>query len=1064
MKKQTNIEEHPTMKMNKRLTYIIFTSVLLLFGFTATAQVTVGGSVYGGGNEAMVGGSCSVLIDQDGALIETDVYGGGALAMVNTTDGTNPTSGKTTSVTLTQGTVNGSVYGGGLGKTTPENVPANVFGPVQVTVNGGSVEGSVFGCNNLNGTPKSTVEVVINGSDPTTGGGDDPKVYAIKGVYGGGNQAHYVPTSITKDYPLVTINGCNTSIENVFGGGKAAGVSQTNVIINGGDIGRAFAGGDGDNPSNTPAHVGYDNTEATPTTSNYPEPSDENGVGDANISVQGGTIGQVFGGSNKNGVIRDENTVDVAKTGDCAMKIKEVYGGGNMAAGNAGEITIGCTGTLKNNHFIYPDHIGDTLEGIGTVYGGANQADIANDITVNINNGIVNKVFGGNNQSGSVNGKIHVNINKTGSCDWYIGEVYGAGNVASYSDTTDVNIIAGTVYRNVYGGGNNITSDAQASPAGVLGSDVEMIGGTVLGGIYGGCNLKGTVINDSEVKIYGGAVGSAELLNATTPVVAQVFGGGLGEDTRVNGNVTVTVDKTDTNETNIYGDVYGGSALGQVNNAASDKTTVNVLDGVLHSEVKTVGGFPVYYGGNVFGGGLGKKAVPDDPDVEGDQSELAIEAKVYGTVTVNIGSCTPNGADPGEGDHTGNAYSGSATIQGNVYGCNNTYGSPQQNVTVNIYQTAHTQGVDEVGDPGYAIHNVFGGGNEADFRVNKTTTVNVFGCDNTIERTFGGGNAAATNSVITDIKGGRIHDVFGGGNGEVSAADIYGDITLGIHGGTIGQSYSISNQNGVVTGGASVVIDNAGCGGVQVEDHFMGGNFATVYGELNNVITCEGGMVVKNLYGGCKQADVLKYPSVEDVVYHHDDGTYPDYVIELYDANPATYASTYAEKFGNVHLTVNGGTYENVYGGSQGTPERGANIEGDVQLDIYGGTITKAIFGGSHIKGSIGGKIIVNVEDKYPYDACALDVSIADVYGGGNQANYPGEGITHDGEYNYPQVNIKNATVKNVFGGALEAEVTGNPQIQLKNKATILGNVYGGGNRGVVNGNPKVILNGKQTN
>ena len=133
------------------------------------------------------------------------------------------------------------------------------------------------------------------------------------------------------------------------------------------------------------------------------------------------------------------------------------------------------------------------------------------------------------------------------------------------------------------------------------------------------------------------------------------------------------------------------------------------------------------------------------------------------------------------------------------------------------------------------------------------------------------------------------------------------------------------------------------------------------------------------------------------------------------------------------------------------------DIAGNVQLDIYGGTVTNAIYGGSHIKGSIGGTIVVNI-DGTQNTGCALDVSVADVYGGGNQANY-GDASHLKGDY--PQVNIKNATVKNVFGGGLEAEVHGNPQVHIKKGARVLGNVYGGGNMGEVNGNPKVIINGK---
>lgn len=1011
-------------------------------GTIGTANV-VNGAVYGGGlgEDTKVKGNVTVTID--GGTFNNDVYGGSAKGLVNCDDaGTGATEGSKTDVTLNAGTINGSLYGGGHGINGAD---AHVWGPVQVTVNSGTVTGSVYGCNNASGAPQSTVKVDIYDTDHPGSG------YALGHVFGGGNQADY-----TAGVPTVKVHGCSNSINYVYGGGNAAAVNGTDVTIYGG---------------NSIAHVFGGCYGANVTTSG------------TDVKIYGGTIDTIYGGNNESGSITGDIRVTVNKQPEhandsCAMHIKEVYGGGNKAASNAGQITIAYTGY-------------DSAERINYVYGGANRANVTGPIDLTIREGRIDNVFGGNNNSGEISGNVTVTIEKdktTPARVWEIGNVFGGGNLAEYSGTPSVNVKNGVV-TNVFGGGNGDPLSLTHDPGKVGASNVTIgdatsgykavITGNVYGGgnaanvtgatsisltpnstvntgVYGGCNTQGNVGGDITVTVNCDSIGSRAKLN--TLVTSDVFGGGYGQETSTSGDVVVNI-----NGGIIYGDVYGGSALGEVNGGSSNTTIVNVTGGTLNTiETTTPGGFSIYNGGNVFGGGLGRK---DDPDTADDET---VEAKVNGTVTVNIGKIEGT-ASPDEGDHTGNAYSGNATIQGNVYGCNNTNGSPQEDVTVNIYQTAHTttDDVDYVeddgvnGPPTFAINNVFGGGNEADFRVNKTTTVNVFGCDNTIERTFGGGNAAATNSVITDIKGGRIHDVFGGGNGEVSAADIYGDITLGIHGGTIGQSYSISNQNGVVTGGASVVIDNAGCGGVEVEEHFMGGNFANVYGDLNSVITCEGGMVVKNLYGGCKQADVLKYPSVAEVEAHHYDGTYPDYVITLYDANPTTYASTYAEKFGNVHLTVNGGTYENVYGGSQGTPERGANIEGDVQLDIYGGTITKAIFGGSHIKGSIGGKIIVNVEDKYPYDACALDVSIADVYGGGNQANYPGEGITHDGEYNYPQVNIKNATVKNVFGGALEAEVTGNPQIKIKKGSKILGNVYGGGNMGEVDGDPKVIINGK---
>ena len=105
-------------------------------------------------------------------------------------------------------------------------------------------------------------------------------------------------------------------------------------------------------------------------------------------------------------------------------------------------------------------------------------------------------------------------------------------------------------------------------------------------------------------------------------------------------------------------------------------------------------------------------------------------------------------------------------------------------------------------------------------------------------------------------------------------------------------------------------------------------------------------------------------------------------------------------------------------------------------------------------------KVRSSIIDRYTGN-CSLDISEADVYGGGNKADYkPTNANTDD----YPEVNIKNATVKSVFGGGLQAEVKGNPHINIKKGSKILGNVYGGGNMGKVTGNPSVIINGKQTN
>lgn len=1002
---------------------------------------TVGLDIYGGGNLAHVSGS--TVVDIDGGTVRQDVYGGGALAN---------TGGST--VTLDGGNVR-DIYGGGLGRNAASGVnaiEAQVTGAVQVTVNDGVVR-DVFGCNNVKGAPQSTVRVDINNNVTRNvyGGGNQascgvsPAVYINKGtvggsVFGGGlgttatvagepsvtigdlTEAHSsYQATVTGDVygggDMADVNGtttvlvqkCNTVINgDVYGGGNAADVEQndgaggtTSVTVTGGTItgtghGMVFGGGHGDK-------------DASPAVS-------ANVATSTSVEIKGGTIYQVYGGSNSMGTINGGNSgginVLVNKASDaCELHINEVYGGGNYAASQAGSIDIQCTGTVENAN-----------EGINYVYGGANRANVTGPIELTIDEGRIDYVFGGNNNSGSITGDITVNIEKKANpCVWEIGDVFGGGNLAEYSGTPDVNIKNGTVSGSVFGGGNE---------AGVGGGDVSMTGGAVLGSLYGGCNTSGVVDGAINVEVKGGTMGSSERLDAGT--LSNVFGGGFGESTSTKGNVTVTITRASGDDApaapTIYGDVYGGSAFGSVNDDGSDETKVYILDGILETKEGTENGFPSYTGGNVYGGGLG----------EAGDANVA-KGQVNGKVFVNIGSGVMDTQDPRFTSET----SGNATIKGNIYGCNNTNGSPQQDVVVNVYKTHHTQGEDDIESLGYALHNVFGGGNKANFMVEgKTPTVNIYGCDNTIERTFGGSNAAASNTVTTMIQGGHIHEAYGGGNGEVTAADIHGDVNLNIHGGRVDQSFGGSNRQGNISGHSFVTIDGAGCGGeTEVEEFFCGGNFADYEGDIDATIQCADGLYIHNLYGGCKQADVL--PS--------------------------------GEQIGNVHLKVYGGTYDNIFGGSQGrrpgtngTGDQGesADINGSILLEIYGGKVNNAIYGGSHILGKVKGTITVNIENGN--SECELDLSVTDVYGGGNEADYDTAPTTGTNEYpythpNYPVINIKNATVRNVFGGGYKAEVKGNPQIHLKEKAKVLGNVYGGGNMGEVFGSPKVNVDGKDT-
>ena len=371
----------------------------------------------------------------------------------------------------------GSVYGGGNNGFARQNiqvylagghVAGNVFGgankapssqDVAVVVTGGSVDGGVYGGSNQSGAISGQITVDVYGTDPQPGSG-----YAIHQVFGGGNVAAYSGT------PVVTVHNdssCNISIEEVYGGGNQASVTGTNVTIEAGNIiGDVYGGG-------RQANVTNDGTK---------------------VNIKGGTIEHVYGGNNQSGTITGAIRVRAHKDSDCPMKIGELYGGGNMAASNVGSIDIGCTGTYVEGAGGHDDcnetdnRIGYELEGIHEVYGGANQANITGNINLTIDSGMVYRVFGGNNNSGSISGTITVNIQKTdpNTCGWYVGYVYGGGFNAPYSkagtaNNPSVNVTNGLVSHSVFGGGKGNDAVVTGNPLVTL-SNKAHVGENVYGG------------------------------------------------------------------------------------------------------------------------------------------------------------------------------------------------------------------------------------------------------------------------------------------------------------------------------------------------------------------------------------------------------------------------------------------------------------------------------------------------------------------------------------------------------------------------------------------------------
>ena len=146
------------------------------------------------------------------------------------------------------------------------------------------------------------------------------------------------------------------------------------------------------------------------------------GSGRSHVTIYGGSIHAVYGGSDTKGNVRYQAVIlldSEQNTGNpsyCTFDIGHTYGGGKNAPMD-GQVIIKL----------------DCITGLDAIYGGAENADVNGDVVLNITNGVFKQVFGGNNVGGRVNGSITVNIEETGCHPVIIGELYGGGRMAPYS-------------------------------------------------------------------------------------------------------------------------------------------------------------------------------------------------------------------------------------------------------------------------------------------------------------------------------------------------------------------------------------------------------------------------------------------------------------------------------------------------------------------------------------------------------------------------------------------------------------------------------------------------------
>lgn len=721
-------------------------------------------------------------------------------------------------------------------------------------------------------------------------------------------------------------------------------------------------------------------------------------TGKRRVTIEGGRLNLSLAGGIDEGNTSDDAVTIRMKGGTVAGSI---YGAAAFSSATGGRRFIFTGGTVGGwiaGGANGTQTTGGKLEGKTFIYfGGTAQCNSnGSNTTIGPGNATGGNIFGAG--SGNANATATATVGEVDQSTIVIADqsmvernVYGGGNygyVAGTGNTnkSDIYILGGDVRGSVFGGANMQKGNIV---------NITMKDGLVENGIYGGSNTRGDIAGNVTIQVDGGTVGQGNAGNG-------IFGGGYGQTTTVNGNVSVTLGTCTAGDVTVYGDVYGGSALGTVNDASSDKTTVSLYNGTIR--------------GGIYGGGYGPGGVA--ANVNG-----AVEVKVFG------GSVLCSESDP-----QGEAGSGS------VFGCNNAGGAPLSTVKVDIYKTDAAPGEGQ-----YALHAVYGGGNKADY--SGTPVVTIHGCNSSIEYVYGGGNASDVRGTNVTIWGGTIGNAFGGGNGYSvtgnhtnQSADHYNpgaNITtegtnLKIYGGTIGAAFGGSNQYGTINDGVQVTVDS--------RDESNTGRPACV----DQYTTCP--LRIGELYSGGNEAALISSRNPLEYITPNKISVSLSCSANIGMLFGGAKAADYV---GDITLVVDGGTYTKVFGGNN----KGGTITGDVTVTFNGGS-AEEVYGGCNESGSITGDITVNIDSTN--STCPTRFYVENVYGGGNLAAYGGS----------PEVNIINGTVQeNVYGGGYgsTAEVAGSPAVTVgvsntEKRALVLGNVFGGGNAAPVSGDTDVKI------
>lgn len=710
------------------LTYELLPSGEITEDVTTLVNINVFGgnvvnNIYGGANQNNIYGT--VDIDIENGVINGVVYGGSNIK--GTVSGSvlmDITGGQL-------GTLyNDSAFGGGLGSET--NVKGRVLLNIKETKNNLNIYGNIYG-GSLLGTISGNVDINVQDLPNTAN-----TLFLESSLFGGGkgdnNTAALVNGNVT-----INVDGCNLEKCSVFGGSDINGVISGTITVN---IGKTYKstiysvyGGGNEASINTDTQgvFVYILSNANITNAfNGGKSADLLSTGEEDttraIFLQGGTVENLFGGSDSSGTVTASHVY--IESGN----VSNAYGGNNLGGTTISSNVITTGGTIRyifgggNQAGVTTTNVQTNGGNIGFVFGGSNTSGDVNEsfVTtndssdVNLNNGVTMTVTTTASKAQSWQSttyptfaKISVvfknNTSKT--IETWKANVFAPESVLlnnySQSDIQVNNGVYTLTEKNRYWGNNTISAGGTYSLEfeiltmqsvegfsvgyGIEGQDSSgnsvNYTKSIIGTVYGGNNQGGmtqttnVIINGGGVQdVYGGgnqAISNVTNVNINGEVQKRVFGGGNQAGVNTNTNVTLSGG-------NIEDNVYGGGNEGIV----TGNTYVRVKNSTLNNSL--------YAGGNgvsavVYGNTNlimeGNNNVTNNVFGGGNQAATGTESNNNSKSTVNIVG---------------------ATVGKNVYGGANTsvvYGTTQTNI-----------GYDAVNDTSLEIGNieisgtVFGGG------------------------------------------------------------------------------------------------------------------------------------------------------------------------------------------------------------------------------------------------------------------------------------------------------------------------------------------------------------------